>query len=128
MSKWLIRGIVLFLIFEAGLQFGIKKGRQLEQAENIEIITALLEENEKLQVDALTLKIMECESGFRHDVYGDSGASYGIVQIQYPTFLRLKKLSGIRSLKYSNPIHQVRLLRWSLVNGYGSEWACYGKI
>lgn len=74
-------------------------------------------------------KIIECESGGRHDgVWGDGGRSYGIAQFQRRTFSYLAEKSGIEGLDWKDRDDQILLLRWSIDNGYGDLWTCYRKI
>ena len=77
---------------------------------------------------SLIVDIIECESSGRHNVYGDKGKSYGLVQFQEATFNEMKKKAGLPRLRWKNPVHQLRLMIWMIDHGYGSRWTCYRKL
>lgn len=77
---------------------------------------------------SLIIDIIECESSGRHDVYGDKGKSFGIVQFQKDTFNELKEKAHMRQLVWRNPVHQLRLMVWAIDHGYGDRWSCYRKV
>lgn len=83
----------------------------------------------------LKLRIMVCESGLKHDAWGDDGKSFGIAQFRKETFYEFsaKAERHMRQAKmwppqWTNPQHQVFLLDWGLDNGYADRWTCYRKI
>jgi hypothetical protein len=81
----------------------------------------------------LVLRIMQCESGLRHDAIGDGGRSRGIAQFRKETFYEFAKLAKLRDKglgepDWMNPQQQAYLLNWGLDNGYGRRWACYRKL
>ena len=71
-------------------------------------------------------KVIECESNYKHEVYGDGGKAYGIAQFHKPTFHWLSKKAGLK-LKYRNRGHQILLLKWAIENGKGKYWTCYRR-
>jgi hypothetical protein len=78
----------------------------------------------------IVLKVLQCESSFRNNVWGDVDTkypSYGIAQFQERTFNWLKELAGRKELNWKNPSDQIWLLRWSIEHGYGHYWTCYRK-
>lgn len=84
---------------------------------------------------SIVLKILQCESNFRSNVYGDGGKAYGIAQFHRPTFNRFAMKAapemikaGLWPAQYKNPTHQVFLLDWAIKHNYGSSWTCYTKI
>jgi hypothetical protein len=78
-----------------------------------------------LQVEKEKIKILSCESGFRHDgVWGDDGKSYGMGQYQEGTFNHLKQLAGKPNLKWKNNKDQIWLLDWAIRNGFAKYWTC----
>jgi hypothetical protein len=83
----------------------------------------------------LVLKIMVCESGLRHNVWGDDGKSYGIAQFRKETFYEFAAMAKkeMRAAKFYkpnwfNPQHQVFLLNWGLDHGYGRRWTCFRTL
>lgn len=83
----------------------------------------------------IVLKILQCESNFRSNVYGDGGKAYGIAQFHKPTFDRFALKAAPEMIKaglwppqYKNPTHQVFLLGWAIKHHYGKSWTCYTKI
>lgn len=83
----------------------------------------------------LVLKIMVCESGLRHNVWGDGGKSYGIAQFRKETFYEFAAMARTQMRKakfykpdWFNPQHQVFLLNWGLDNGYGKRWTCFRTL
>lgn len=83
----------------------------------------------------LKLRIMVCESGLKHDAWGDDGKSFGIAQFRKETFYEfsVKAEKLMRKVKmwpprWENPQHQVVLLDWGLDNGYANRWTCYKKV
>lgn len=81
----------------------------------------------EVSYEQLAYKIIECESNWRPDVYGDNGRAYGLAQFHKPTFYWLSKLAG-KDLDYYEPQHQIELLIWALENGRGYLWSCYKQI
>lgn len=72
-------------------------------------------------------KIIECESKYNNDVCSDGGRSCGVAQFQKPTFNELSKKMG-EDLDYYSEYDQVKLLAWSVSNGYGKRWTAYRAI
>ncbi len=72
--------------------------------------------------------VIMCESSGRHEgIWGDNGRSYGLTQLQKPTW---DYLSGIARIEgnWKNKQDQIRLLEWAVQNGYGDHWTCYRKL
>lgn len=83
----------------------------------------------------LKLRIMVCESGLKHDAWGDDGKSFGIAQFRKETFYefsakaeKLMRKAKMWPPRWANPQHQLFLLDWGLDNGYANRWTCYRKI
>jgi len=83
--------------------------------------------NQAPVVSDMVYKIIECESSWRPDVYGDGGRAYGLAQFHRPTWDWLCELSG-KDLDYYEPHHQIELLTWALENGRGYLWTCWRNI
>ena len=80
-------------------------------------------------------KIIQCESSFRPNVWGDDHKSYGLAQFREDTFYEfahqakpLMKRAGLWPASWKNPIQQIFLLNWGLDHGYANRWTCYRKI
>lgn len=104
-----------------------------EQAENGALIDEMREKIDALESEIATreemAKIIECESGGRHDgIWGDGGRAYGITQIHKGTFYELAGKAEIKGLDWKNKHDQITLLRWALEHGYGDHWTCYRKL
>jgi len=83
----------------------------------------------------LKLRIMICESGLKHDIWGDDGKSFGIAQFRKETFYefsakaeRKMRQAKMWPPKWTSPQHQLFLLDWGLDHGHGNRWACYRKM
>ncbi len=83
----------------------------------------------------LMMKIMECESSLRSNVWGDDGKSFGIAQFRKETFYEFSvmareemKAAKLWPAIWSHPQHQVFLMNWGIDHGYGNRWTCYRKI
>ena len=72
-------------------------------------------------------KVIQCESRGIVNAIGDSGRSIGIAQFQKPTFLMLSKKLG-EELDFNSSHDQIKLLSWSIANGYGRNWTSYVAI
>ncbi len=68
--------------------------------------------------------VIQCESGYIHDVYGDHNKAYGLLQFHKNTFLWMSSLEK-EKLNYTNPEHQIKLFAWALSTGLGKHWTCY---
>lgn len=75
----------------------------------------------------LNKKVISCESNGKQTAVGDSGLSRGIAQFQKPTFDSLSKKFG-EELNYNSSYDQLKLLVWSIANGYGSNWTAWRAI
>jgi hypothetical protein len=78
--------------------------------------------------DRKALKIIQCESSCRHDVYGDKGLAYGIAQFHKPTFNEFKLKAGRPELNYKSEEDQIWLLKWAIENGRTRHWTCARKL
>jgi hypothetical protein len=83
----------------------------------------------------LMMKIMECESSLRYNVWGDDGKSFGIAQFRKETFYEFAakakkemKAAKLWPARWRHPQHQVFLMNWGIDHGYGNRWTCYRKI
>ena len=77
-------------------------------------------------------KVAQCESSLRPTVvnYNDGGKglhSYGLLQIQPPTWSDFEKWSGM-DLDMHSPMDQIKMTKWAFDNGYGHRWTCYRKL
>lgn len=72
-------------------------------------------------------KIIQCESQGKQSAVGDNGLSRGIAQFQKPTFTSLSKLMG-EELDYNSSNDQIKLMVWSIANGYGRNWTTYRAL
>jgi len=82
------------------------------------------------EVEREVEKIIMCESGGRHDVWGDLDKphrAYGIAQFQRRTFNYLKKLARKPELEWKNKDDQLWLLRWAVKNNMSHHWTCASK-
>lgn len=68
---------------------------------------------------------IQCESGFRPQVYGDNGTSYGICQWHNERFEELKNYCLAMGYDYSSLEGQLRYLEYTLSGHYA---ALYGKL
>lgn len=75
----------------------------------------------------LNKRVIDCESQWNTKALGDGGRSYGIGQFQKPSFDNLSRLMG-EELNYYSPHDQIKLLVWSIANGYGNQWTAYRAI
>lgn len=74
------------------------------------------------------LAVIACESSGRHEgIWGDNGRSYGIAQIQKPTWNYLSGMAGIKG-NWKDKQDQIRLLEWAIQNGHGKHWTCYRRL
>lgn len=76
----------------------------------------------------LALKVAQCESELRTDVYGDSGKAYGVYQFHEPTFNMFAKAYGLEGMDYKNPEDAIQLAILALSHGEGSHWTCYRTL
>lgn len=81
------------------------------------------------QKNRLMTSLIECESGGKHaGVWGDHGASYGILQFKEATFYELAEKANMNGADWMNQDHQIALGEWAIDNGYGNKWSCYRRI
>lgn len=134
--------IILFslIIFIAGIELGryLQKQTYIDIQRRIDIINRGNEINRELEeIDINSLiekrlqiiaRIAECESNWRHhNLWGDNGKSYGLLQIQQRTFNYLINKAGYNNLDWKNAEHQIIILNWAIENNYGKFWSCYNK-
>lgn len=72
-------------------------------------------------------RVINCESGWRPDVYGDSGKAFSLAQFHKPTFEAFSKEMGL-VLDYYIPTDQLQVMSWAFANGKESHWTCFSKI
>lgn len=87
---------------------------------------------------ALAIDILECESSGLHlDKHGalncnkaepKGGDSCGIAQFQRATFEDFKARAGFPRGRWTNSVHQLRVMNWMLDHGYGNRWTCYRRL
>jgi hypothetical protein len=75
----------------------------------------------------LVSKVIENESGWKHNVCGDGGRSCGIGQFQKSSFERMSKAMG-QELDYNSVHDQLKLISWAFANGYEKEWTAFRCI
>ena len=109
----------------------IYRARINELEGNIEILQGNQKEiQKKLDIKYIADKIIQCESGGVHNVWGDLDKpypSFGILQYQKRTFNWLAQKANFKG-NWRNEKDQIRLLYWSLNNDFGRLWTCYNKI
>lgn len=71
--------------------------------------------------------VLQCESSFNHNQYGDGGRAFGIAQFHRPTWDRFNKLRGT-NLDYYGLEDQIDMFTWSFNNGLKSHWTCWSKL
>ena len=83
----------------------------------------------------IMMRVIACESGWRHDAVGDDGLSMGIAQFRKETFYEfavMAKKDGTWPKRWRpewlNPQQQIFLLEWGLDHGYGKRWTCWRKL
>jgi len=62
-------------------------------------------------------KIVERESSWIKDIYGDHGSAYSFAQYHEPTFEEMKIRANMPWLQYRNPEDQLTLLAWAYNEG-----------
>lgn len=70
-------------------------------------------------------KVIQCESNWRPNVYGDGGLAYSYAQFHKPTFeMWAKELN--KDLSYSNPDDHLELMAYAFSKGnsYKRHWSC----
>jgi hypothetical protein len=84
------------------------------------LYTFLRETSDKYGLDYDKLySVIQCESSFRTDVYGDKGLAFGIAQFHRPTFDRF--CSG----SYYSPEDQITCMAQMVKAGLGHHWTCW---
>lgn len=92
-------------------------------------VNAQAAEKARLSDVDLFIKIIICESGGNHrNVWGDSGKSFGICQMQKETFYELAKEAGFKGFKWEKAEDQMKILWWSIHHGKVKKWTCYKKV
>lgn len=125
-----IQFCVVLLIIEVAIFFtGFVRGTHWASKRIYEVLDEATEEINKEQETLEILEnIIKAESGGKHEgVWGDEGKSYGIVQFSKNTFEFLSEKSGIENLEWKNEYDQIVLLRWAIMNDFGSHWSTYEK-
>jgi len=112
---------------------GRRQGRQefTRQVQEMEArlaeVEAQLKEEEDERLNYLVYRIITCESGRRHDVWGDAGKAFGVAQFHRATFFDMAKKAGLRNADWHNEHQQILLLKWALWQGVADKhWVrCY---
>jgi hypothetical protein len=68
------------------------------------------------------IKVANCESGIRHDVFGDNGKAFGIYQYWKGTFKQYCEGS------YYSAKDQIDCAVRMINEGQGSHWSCYRRL
>ena len=77
----------------------------------------------KYHVSSKTLhSVIKCESGYNELAIGDSGQSYGLVQIHLPSNKTITKTQAF------NPEFAIEFLAKGLSTGRGNAWTCFRSI
>lgn len=71
-------------------------------------------------------KIILCESGGKHEVWGKAG-EFGIAQFKKETFYWMAKQAKLENPDWKDKDQQVYLLLWALKNNLGKNWTCNNK-
>lgn len=83
---------------------------------------------ERMQYQALILKIIQLESSGRHDgCWGDNYTSYGICQWQEKSFNYWKNKMRMPWLEWKDRSHQIELMDLVIRAGHGAEWSVFKK-
>lgn len=81
--------------------------------------------------EKLLLNVMQCESG--GNIYAENNnepnhiQSYGIFQIQKPTWIYFEKKFNV-DLDYYNYEDQIQMTAIAFSKGEADNWSCYSKI
>ena len=77
-----------------------------------------------------TSQLIQCESGNRHEIWGDNGNAFGPFQFWRDTFYEFVKEAGMEDMKmdWKNTEHQFRIYKWAYFNGKLKHWTCYKQI
>lgn len=77
-----------------------------------------------------TSQLIQCESGNRHEVWGDNNNAFGLFQFWEGTFNDFVKEANMEDMKmdWKNPEHQFRVWRWAYYNNKLSHWSCYKAV
>ena len=70
------------------------------------------------------IAVINCESGFRINVWSWNHSSYGVSQFTKSTWQYSNKIRGTE-LNYENPYDQIDMMAWLWVKGYQGWWDCY---
>jgi soluble lytic murein transglycosylase-like protein len=89
-------------------------------------IPSLIVKYSKLyQVSEKTMnRVIKAESNYDCEAIGDGTKAKGIAQFHAKTFDWLSKKMG-EKLNYHSCADQIKLLAWSIANGYGKHWTTY---
>ena len=127
--------IIALAFFAYGIVWGWQDAEDRAEAERfkavilhnkIERLQAQIQAEIKLREQVLS--VIMCESSGRHEgIWGDRGRSYGITQLQKPTWDYLSVKAGIQG-SWKDKQDQVRLLEWAIQNGHGDNWTCWRKL
>ena len=130
-DMWLI---LMFFMFHSTYET-IKDKNPLEAVINTPIALAeapestindfIVEYSKTYNVPEKTLnRVIKAESNYDCEAKGDHGKANGISQFHKPTFEWLSKKEG-EQLDYNSCQDQIKLLAWSIANGFGKHWTTY---
>lgn len=126
-------GFAVMLLCMVSMVIGVQVGMRTGKA----VANAAALENMEIQRKALMLEyghlqdiysILQCESDMNHGAVGDGGRARGIAQFHRGTFDFLKSKARMEHFEYTSREDQIRLLDWSVENGYANWWTCYTKL
>lgn len=77
-----------------------------------------------------TSQLIQCESGNRHEIWGDNNNAFGFFQFWQATFNDFVKEANMEDMKmdWKNPEHQYRVWKWAYYNGKLNRWTCYKEV
>lgn len=67
-------------------------------------------------------KVVQCESSWRDDVYGDGGRAFGLAQFHKPTFEQYCEGD------YCNAYDQLECMTIMIKDGLGRHWTCWKNL
>ena len=110
--------VISMVLYVAGYSNGFQKGEQAGITECQDMLRDNITE-------VMANYIIARESSHRPGQWGDFDKpfrTYGKAQFQKRTFYWMAGMAKLDKPDWKNEEQQVRLLKWALVNGYGSHW------
>lgn len=130
MFKTAITLTILFFIY--GVSINVKHEVDVfkeNQKFSREVSSRIKKLKQEIYKEKLLHKIVELESNYDHNKVGDLDYKYqafGVAQFQERTFNWLSEKANFNG-DLLNANDQIRLLRWSLDNGYGYLWSTFER-